>query len=217
MFQGETDSDDATVTILILENEYDFGDAPDPTYPTSSASNGANHIILSGFSLGLSVDDEVDGQPSTDALGDDNDGNDDEDGVTIPVLVTGQQALINVEVSGTGGIVEVWMDFNGDGIWQHPGEKIFAGFLNAGANSIMVTPPIDAVTGTTFARFRLSSQGGLTPSGLALDGEVEDYTIVIRDIYEVPTLNWWGQLAAMILFATMIPLALRRRLHNKAT
>ena len=215
--ESEPDSDDATVTILIIEDEYDFGDAPDPTYPTLSVSNGANHIIVSGFSLGLSVDYEVDGQPSNNALGDDNDGNDDEDGVTIPVLVTGQQALINVEVSGTGGIVEAWIDFNGDGIWQHPGEQIFAGFLNAGTHSIMVMPPIDVVTGKTFARFRLSSQGGLTPSGLAPDGEVEDYTVVIRDVYEVPTMNWWGQLAAMILFATMILLALRRRLHSKAT
>ena len=33
------------------------------------------------------------------------------------------------------------------------------------------------VTGQTFARFRLSTTGGLTPEGLAVDGEVEDYAL----------------------------------------
>jgi hypothetical protein len=60
---------------------YDFGDAPDPTYPTLSISNGANHFIVDGYFLGSSVDDETDGQPDASSLGDDNDGNDDDDGV----------------------------------------------------------------------------------------------------------------------------------------
>ena len=35
--------------------------------------------------------------------------------------------------------------------------------------------PADAVPGPTYARFRLSMNGGLSPIGLALNGEVEDY------------------------------------------
>ena len=35
--------------------------------------------------------------------------------------------------------------------------------------------------GNTYARFRLSSAGGLGPAGLAADGEVEDYEITLVD------------------------------------
>ena len=34
----------------------DFGDAPDPTYPTLSASNGAYHSIINSLTLGITVD-----------------------------------------------------------------------------------------------------------------------------------------------------------------
>lgn len=34
----------------------DFGDAPDPTYPTLSASNGAYHSLINGLMLGTTVD-----------------------------------------------------------------------------------------------------------------------------------------------------------------
>ena len=33
------------------------------------------------------------------------------------------------------------------------------------------------MAGNTFARFRISSDGGLLPTGAALDGEVEDYAL----------------------------------------
>ncbi len=49
----------------------------------------------------------------------------------------------------------------------------------AGANALSVAVPLDATTGATFARFRLSSAGGLTPTGSAADGEVEDYAVII--------------------------------------
>ncbi len=57
----------------------DFGDAPDPTYPTLAASNGAHHPFDAELYLGASVDGETDGQPTINADGDDLDGTDDED------------------------------------------------------------------------------------------------------------------------------------------
>ena len=39
--------------------------------------------------------------------------------------------------------------------------------------------PAGLTEGNTFARVRLSSTGGLSPTGFALDGEVEDYQIPI--------------------------------------
>jgi len=44
-----------------------------------------------------------------------------------------------------------------------------------------VPVPTTATPGTTFARFRFSSTGGLSYDGLASDGEVEDYQIEISN------------------------------------
>ncbi|HLG25458.1 MAG TPA: DUF11 domain-containing protein, partial [Candidatus Gracilibacteria bacterium] len=48
-----TDTDNYTPT--------DFGDAPDPGYPTLAANNGARHTIVAGKYLGTSVDADPDG------------------------------------------------------------------------------------------------------------------------------------------------------------
>ena len=66
------------------ELAFDFGDAPDPTYPTLSASDGAGHVFGAGVYLGAAVDADADGQPTAGATGDDTDtSGDDEDGVTF--------------------------------------------------------------------------------------------------------------------------------------
>ena len=49
----------------------------------------------------------------------------------------------------------------------------------AGANTIKFSVPFSAASGTTYARFRLSTAGGLAPTGDAADGEVEDYAVPI--------------------------------------
>ncbi|HUT30560.1 MAG TPA: GEVED domain-containing protein [Sedimentisphaerales bacterium] len=187
--------EDHEVSIEQAPEELDFGDAPDPNYPTLLASNGARHIITPGphfcaVAGGGVPDPEPDGQPDPQALGDDNDGNDDEDGVTFPTLVQWVPANILVNVcdngAGGGGIVQIWIDFNGNGGWE-TGEQIFNGPLPVGVHNVPVTAPIGSVVGTTFARCRISSLGGLRPDGLANDGEVEDYTV---DIEENPTIKW---------------------------
>lgn len=175
--------------------EVDWGDAPDGVgaigYQTLAANNGANHVI-GGPWLGDATDvpdSEPDGQPDPNALGDDNDiiyppANDDEDGATIPVLTQGVPNSITVGVNdagGAGGVLEVWIDFNGDGTWQHPAEQVFAGFLPVGIQNIPVTAPVGSVVGQTFARFRISTNGGLTPAGSAPDGEVEDHELFIEE------------------------------------
>jgi hypothetical protein len=116
----------------------DFGDAPDPTYPTLLASSGANHLIVPGFFMGAGVDAEPDGQPSGLAIGDDIDAvfttpgdipfpPGDEDGVAFtstPPLVTGQTSNVTVTASAPG-LLNAWIDFNGDGSWTSPAEQIF--------------------------------------------------------------------------------------------
>ncbi len=165
-------------------HELDYGDAPDGPYPTLNASNGARHIIRGPW-LGNAndgPDGEQDGQPEPAALGDDNfDFNDDEDGVLIPTLVKGQTSTLLVTVSNGGGVVDAWIDFNGNGTWGDiAAEKIFAGFLPDGVHPINVNTPANAAPGQSFARFRISQQGGLFPVGYCDNGEVEDHVVDIR-------------------------------------
>ena len=178
--------------------ESDWGDAPDsplvPGYPTLAINNGAYHPI-SGPWLGDASDapdSEGDGQPDPNALGDDLlDGNDDEDGVTIPPLIQGQVATISFQVSGGGGFVVGWIDYNQNQVWQSPGERIITGWHADGLYNYNITVPAAAVLGQSFARFRISTVGGMAPVGAATDGEVEDYEVTIR---EAPQTYKWEQL-----------------------
>ena len=162
--------------IAINDPGIDFGDAPDPTFATLLANDGARHDIVPGFYLGAGVDGEPDGLTTADASGDGLD----DDGVTLEdFLVVDATAPISV-VASVGGLLDAWIDFNGDGDWDDAGEQIFdSQLLLAGSNALTINVPDTAVPGTTFARFRLSSAGGLGVTGLAADGEVEDYAIAI--------------------------------------
>ncbi len=157
----------------------DFGDAPN-TYSTTLAQNGARHTIIPGFHLGAGVDVESDGQPNSTATGDDTIGTDDEDGVVLPAaLLIGSLNNITV-IASAAGRLDAWIDFNHNGNWSDPGERIFnAQSLVAGANALGFNVPVVPPTSETFTRFRLSSAGGLAPAGTAVDGEVEDYRVVL--------------------------------------
>jgi len=161
--------------------ELDFGDAPDPTYPTLRASNGASHVIVAGMFLGMQIDAEADGLPDPAALGDDNNNLPDEDGVLfLTPLQVGQPAQVQV-IASAAGMLDAWIDFSADGDWADPGEQIFASApLGAGLNVLIFNVPVGSVTGPTFARFRYSSVGGLSYVGPAPNGEVEDYQVYIE-------------------------------------
>ncbi len=184
---------------LPLGPTFDFGDAPDPTYPTLLASNGARHVIVSQGPflgpVGDQPDAEADGQPNPTATGDDLAGAtpDDEDGVTFPLLQSGMPTTISVIV-GQAGWVDGWIDWNGDGIWQTPAERVVSSNLLAGAHAIPVTPPTGAFLGQTFARFRIhTGTSALPPTGPASDGEVEDYPVQIAPapVISDPQAKWW--------------------------
>lgn len=93
--------------LILLSNvtlcQDDWGDAPDPFYPTLFINDGARHGNANpGIFLGLLKDFEVDGQPNNLATGDDING-DDEDGVILTTpMVIGSTTNIIV-VANTGG------------------------------------------------------------------------------------------------------------------
>ncbi len=155
---------------------YDFGDAPDPTYPTLLANGGASHVIVPGIYIGSTVDGEPDGQPTATADGDDADGTDDEEIPNALVVFTaGSTMQAPITVSGTG-LGNTWIDLNQDGDWEDAGEHVVADHpLSTGTQMVSFPIPSDALPGSTFLRIRFSSQAGLGPAGPAPDGEVEDY------------------------------------------
>ena len=172
-------SDGSTQFTIFFGTIRDFGDAPDPTYPTLSDSNGASHEVVPGFHLGAGVDEENDGQPTAAADGDAFD-----DGLTSHSLTPGgTPSHLTIEASADGKL-DAWLDLNRDGDWSDVGEYIVssatpAGQLVAGSNTINLTLP-NGSRGTSYLRLRFSSAGITSPLGTAVDGEVEDYQVQLQ-------------------------------------
>lgn len=160
----------------------DYSDAP-------SSYGNPKHAIVADYRLGAQIDGE--GAPlfSASANGDDNNGIDDEDGVAIPAIQRGTIASIPVSVSGGGGFLQVWIDWNGDGDWGDAGEQVAIDVQDGGTRDfdgaangqilVRALVPANATTATTYTRFRWSSDNGLGQNGSAGDGEVEDYALTI--------------------------------------
>ncbi|MGQ9581260.1 MAG: DUF7901 domain-containing protein [Armatimonadota bacterium] len=180
------------LTTVEMPEEWDWGDAPDGVaasiYPTLAVNNGARHAIVPGLCLGSAIDSEQDGQPTSDADGDDVNppfGPDDEDGVVFnSLLIPGQNATCTVTATvptGVNPVLNAWIDFNKNGSWADAGEQI-AIDLPIANGSTVITFPVPSNIGAgfeTFARFRLSTIMGLSFAGPADDGEVEDYKVAI--------------------------------------
>ncbi|MGJ3257827.1 MAG: GEVED domain-containing protein [Alcanivorax sp.] len=157
-------------------NILDYSDAP--------ASYGdATHNVVVGTRLGPDIDTDPGSLASAQA---DGDGADD-DGVVIPALQQAQRADIDVSVFGDGGYLSAWIDYNGNGTFED-NEQIAADLQDNGAGdldpatgqiTVPVSVPPSATTDPSFARFRWSTQTGLSATGAAIDGEVEDYTLII--------------------------------------
>jgi Ca2+-binding RTX toxin-like protein len=159
------------VTVNGIDPEFDFGDLPN-SYATTLVVNGPRHRVGGGLFLGATVNADVDGSPDPLANVDIGD-----DGVTIPsLLIPGFAATMSI-VASQAGLLDAFIDFDGNGQFD-AADRItpVAGLAVAtGANQLKIDVPANAVSGTSAARFRLSTVGGLGPTGAAEDGEVEDY------------------------------------------
>ncbi len=186
-----------SVSIRVLG--IDFGDALKPAantggeYPVTLAQDGARHVLRNSVYLGTTVAAEFDGVPAaTNAAGGNGSGVD-EDGVrflsTIFSLPSRSASSLAVTASGMA-FVSAWIDFNGDGDWNDVNEQIAVNrSVNTGMNMIAFEVPENSKIGVTAARVRISSQTGLLPTGLANDGEVEDYMLQIRTSGEPIEIN----------------------------
>ncbi|MCB9157078.1 MAG: hypothetical protein H6645_08180 [Caldilineaceae bacterium] len=177
---------------LVTTIRHDYGDLPDastaetaPEYATTLADDGARHIILNVGNpyLGAGVDFEPDGQPNVRADGDDNADTtglvDDEDGVTFDTPIMPGQPFSMTVAAGTDGVLNAWIDFNGDGLMD-AGEQIAAEqAVTAGPVVLSGTAPA-TVADALYSRFRFTQNVGEAPlpTGEAPNGEVEDYVLM---------------------------------------
>ena len=184
-------------TVFLEPAAFDYGDLPDVAagvgteeYETLAANGGPSHQIVDGLFLGNLVDADSDGTPNAMALGDDNVGIDDEDGIvlfsSLTISVGGTLRLPFMATNTTGEIayVEAWIDWNGDGDFndlnemvisvQDNADGIFPTFLEI---PIPLGADLDHLLGF---RLRLSNEDNLGPNGHAFSGEVEDYLIDVN-------------------------------------
>jgi VCBS repeat-containing protein len=163
-------------TILLPGVNLDYSDSPEPAYSTVLNSNGARHVVLANnpLRLGSVITTETNGIPASDALGDGGD-----DGVTFTGVFNENSNPVTVTIEASeSGLIDAWVDWNRDGDWNDPGEQYMNTVpVRPGLNTFSLVTPVGASIGNTFARFRLSSAGGLSPTGVGMDGEVEDYMI----------------------------------------
>src|SRR4029450_12650651 len=109
-------------------------------------------------------------------------GSDDEDGVVFSGRIgAGQSYTVTVAATGSG-VLNGWIDWNRDGNWNGVGEQILTNVVMASETSAFtLTAPATLSAGQSFARFRFSTEADLAPTGMASDGEVEDYTVALND------------------------------------
>jgi hypothetical protein len=175
--------EDYAVAIVAPVATRDYGDAP----VTYDSGTPASHLVPSAPTvyLGtLSPDKELAPNTPLDGSGDNSNGTNDEDGVTFvggTTLNTGATASVSVVTRGTG-VLYAWIDFNGNGAFESF-ERITnwaGGNSSTGGTTTLTFGVPEGFTGTTYARFRYSSDvAAANPTGSASNGEVEDYQITL--------------------------------------
>ena len=159
----------------------DYGDAP----TSYDGDNPASAGVSTDFMLGSAVDAEAGPRSTADANGDNLVDTADEDGVVfVDPLVNGASATIEVTTSNGvagRGVLNGWIDFNGNGVFDSSEQIITDAVLDDGTTSIEIDVPNSGSLGGTYARFRYGLVKGIGPNGEDLVGEVEDFRVGLLD------------------------------------
>ena len=182
----------------------DCGDLPASfNYRTTLSVEGPCHVNTSGnlkpgIYLGSNWDGESDGQGETTVIADgDDQTNSDEDGITLTSWQNwrpgNQDRQLEANVVGSNAYLAGWFDWNRDGNFitdsgaYDAGEYVYFGAVNSGNNTLTVDIPScsapncfwDGAYVYLYYRFRVykgsSPPPVVAPTGLVVDGEVEDY------------------------------------------
>lgn len=178
-------TDGTTVLTIFLGEGLDYGDAPDPSYPSTKDNNGPRHTVVNGLSLGATVTPDADAKLTN---------LDSDDGVTFTSLVAGFSASFSITVTNTTGstaYLSYWLDSNADGVFA-ASEGVTQIEVTATTTNVSLLLSSAAKVGATYARVRLSTDRAsvANPVGASPNGEVEDYLVTIQgNPYKNPSNN----------------------------
>jgi uncharacterized repeat protein (TIGR01451 family) len=192
---------------------FDYGDAPASYgsaehYARRDASGGSKPTTLTPASnltmatlnfntpyLGtIGADPETANQPTPNADGDQVNGVNDEDAFTVSpsISTSGTYRLNNIPVNNTTGsntTLYAWIDFNKNGVFEANEFSSTIVANNVTIANLSWTVPTGTTEGTTYARFRITSDlladdPATTniderSTATAINGEVEDYRVTI--------------------------------------
>lgn len=172
---GEVEDHPATISVPLT----DYGDW--------SRAFDAWNLASSDLRMGALADTEYAPTKNATATGDDITGSDDEDGVTMPVMLPGTVGSASVVVTnntGAPGYLNAWIDYNDNGLFDDPGEQIAINILvsngsNGVVREITFNIPVNAVPGVRGTRFRLTSEADPGSFGGGGTGEIEDHMAVL--------------------------------------
>ncbi|MCA9064077.1 MAG: FG-GAP repeat protein, partial [Planctomycetaceae bacterium] len=192
------ESGEGAVYVLNLDSPLDYGDAPDSgagtataDYETLLTANGPRHYVTPTIFLGNRIDGDSGTVQTVSALGDDISGDfgDDEDGILDPLelhATIGSIPTVTLLVTnrtGSTATLSGWIDYNNDGLFDDAKERAQASVSNntVDGRTTLTFPTVPfGFAGDTYARFRLSTDAAAsTSTGLATNGEVEDYRFTI--------------------------------------
>ncbi|MBP2699857.1 DUF4347 domain-containing protein [Vibrio parahaemolyticus] len=176
----------------IVMSNIDLGDAPS-SYGIDPSLGGAYHLITNTANLYLgnsTIDTDLPSQTSSDALGDDTSGSDDENGVMstlMPIPIGSMFYPVELTVRNTTGsdaYLVGWIDSNRNGVFDAiEGQVVTIANGQNGAYTFTfnATQLQYLTSGSSYIRFRLSTDPLTTSdaNGAASDGEVEDHAILL--------------------------------------
>ncbi|TWU43459.1 hypothetical protein Q31b_25000 [Novipirellula aureliae] len=196
--QMQSNNDGGTTELVIfVGGSSDYADAPGSNYQSDATA----HNIIDNLYLGRGVTPDTEAKLSNaDRL---------DDGVRFtsaiqPGFSTNLSVDINLPADSSDNVgiaapgvfyLDAWFDWNQDGIFAANEAYQFgsngSGRLEVGVgagNSISIAVPNTALSGTTYARFRISEDATIDSTGFATSGEVEDYSIYVgNNPYRNPT------------------------------
>ena len=208
----------------------EYGDAPDPKYPSLLGSDGVRHNNQSNTEcLGLnSTGDWKDFEP--DARVSDLDNPFDDGLITMAIATGNPAATVTFEVTDLMAPSDLWVniliDLDRNGDWTGPGEHVVVNQLIAvpASELVVVSTPfstVGAAPGKTWLRMTLTRcpipnplwNGTMADTGLGWDrfehGETEDCEIEIYEPEEVPAMTPPAFLLALVSLIGLVVFATR--------
>lgn len=179
-----------------VDPQLDFGDAADSYTDASHDIFYASELFLGAVVPDQDTDTQNTANASVDSVGDDNDGGDDEEGLTMIAELTDIDDSYSLDVVVTnnrGSTAQLvgWLDNNSNGIFETSEATTVA--VNSGTTAATVTLTWSGLASTIQAgnsqiRLRLTTDSSVATGdastslmgGKATDGEVEDYALTIK-------------------------------------